>query len=119
MPADAARSRHPNEKLALIESGFRIHSPLVRLCAMSSPYVPGLTRPVSVSEYATLTGASEAAVLASVRALKAANSSLSLTRARNVLHAFSSESGGNEKKRSHFGLYTGSPELSLTLTNRS
>jgi hypothetical protein len=46
------------------------------------PLRPGLTRPVSLSEYATLTGASEAAVLASIRALKAAKSSLSLARAR-------------------------------------
>ena len=37
---------------------------------MLPPYVPGLTRPVSVSEYATLTGASEAAVVASMRAYK-------------------------------------------------
>jgi hypothetical protein len=37
---------------------------------MPPRYVPGLERPVSISEYATLTGATKAAVIVSIRTLK-------------------------------------------------
>jgi len=37
---------------------------------MPRDYIPGLHRPVSVSEYATLTGVREVEVLAAIRALR-------------------------------------------------